>query len=43
MAGAAFRQNPGYNPTGTIAALPYWSANAITTRNLKNPGPLVYA
>jgi gluconate 2-dehydrogenase alpha chain len=41
MGGAAFPQNPGYNPTGTIAALAYWSANAITTRYLKAPGPLV--
>jgi gluconate 2-dehydrogenase alpha chain len=39
----AFPQNPGYNPTGTIAALAYWSANAITTQYLKKPGPLVHA
>jgi gluconate 2-dehydrogenase alpha chain len=43
MGGAAFPQNPGYNPTGTIAALAYWSAHAITTQYLKNPGPLVHA
>jgi gluconate 2-dehydrogenase alpha chain len=43
MGGAAFPQNPGYNPTGTIAALAYWSANAITTQYLKKPGPLVDA
>jgi gluconate 2-dehydrogenase alpha chain len=43
MGGAAFPQNPGYNPTGTIAALAYWSANAITTQYLKNPGPLMHA
>ena len=43
MGGAAFPQNPGYNPTGTIAALAYWSANAITTQYLKKPGPLMHA
>jgi gluconate 2-dehydrogenase alpha chain len=43
LGGAAFPQNPGYNPTGTIAALAYWSAKAITGRYLKAPGPLVHA
>lgn len=43
MGGAAFPQNPGYNPTGTIAALAHWSAHAITTQYLKSPGPLVQA
>ncbi len=43
MGGAAFPQNPGYNPTGTIAALAYWSANAITSVYLQSPGPLVQA
>ena len=43
MGGAAFPQNAGHNPTGTIGALAYWSANAITTRYLKSPGPLVHA
>ena len=38
---SAFPQNAGYNPTGTVAALAYWSAAAITGRYLKNPGPLV--
>ncbi len=36
-----FPQNPGYNPTGTVAALAYWSAAAIKSRYLKSPGPLV--
>lgn len=40
---SAFPQNAGYNPTGTVAALAYWSAEAIKTRYLKNPGPLVDA
>ena len=43
MGGAAFPQNAGHNPTGTIGALTYWSAKAITTQYLKNPGPLVHA
>jgi gluconate 2-dehydrogenase alpha chain len=40
---SAFPQNAGYNPTGTVAALAYWSAAAIRTRYLQNPGPLVHA
>ncbi|HEY7889734.1 MAG TPA: GMC family oxidoreductase [Steroidobacteraceae bacterium] len=40
---SAFPQNAGYNPTGTVAALAYWSAEAIRTRYLKSPGPLVHA
>ncbi len=41
MGSAVFPQNPGYNPTGTVGALAYWSANAIISRYLKNPGPLM--
>lgn len=37
---SAFPQNPGYNPTGTVAALAYWAADAIRSRWLKAPGPL---
>ncbi|HEY8047965.1 MAG TPA: GMC family oxidoreductase [Ramlibacter sp.] len=40
MGSSAFPQNAGYNPTGTVAALAYWSANAIRSRYLKSPGPL---
>ena len=40
---SAFPQNAGYNPTGTVAALAYWSADAIVDRYLKSPGPLVHA
>jgi gluconate 2-dehydrogenase alpha chain len=40
---SVFPQQPGYNPTGTLGALAYWSAKAITEQYLKNPGPLVYA
>jgi gluconate 2-dehydrogenase alpha chain len=40
---SAFPQNAGYNPTGTVAALAYWSAAAIRNQYLKSPGPLVDA
>ena len=43
VGGSAYPQNAGHNPTGTIGALAYWSANAITTKYLKSPGPLVHA
>ncbi len=38
-----FPQNFGYNPTATVAALAYLSAEAIKTRYLKAPGALVTA
>jgi gluconate 2-dehydrogenase alpha chain len=41
MGASVFPQNAGYNPTGTVGALAYWSANAITNRYIKSPGPLV--
>ena len=37
----AFPQNAGYNPTGTVAALAYYSARAIVEQYVRNPGPLV--
>ena len=43
MGSGAFPQQAGYNPTGTVAALAYHSAQAIITQYLKNPGPLVSA
>jgi gluconate 2-dehydrogenase alpha chain len=43
MGASAFPQNAGYNPTGTVGALAYWSAAAIRNQYLKNPGPLVHA
>jgi gluconate 2-dehydrogenase alpha chain len=44
VAGAnAFPQNAGYNPMGTVAALSYLSADAIVSRYVKSPGPLVDA
>jgi gluconate 2-dehydrogenase alpha chain len=38
---SAFPQNGGSNPSGTVAALTYWCADAITGRYLKQPGRLV--
>ena len=38
-----FPQNAGYNPTGTLGALAFWTAKAIRETYLKNPGPLVHA
>jgi gluconate 2-dehydrogenase alpha chain len=43
MGASGFPQNAGYNPTGTVAALAYWSAAAIKSQYLKKPGPLVSA
>jgi gluconate 2-dehydrogenase alpha chain len=43
MGAGAFPQNAGYNPTNTLAALAYLSADAIKSTYLKNPGPLVQA
>jgi gluconate 2-dehydrogenase alpha chain len=36
-----YPQNASYNPTDTLGALTYWAANAIVTRYLKSPGPLM--
>jgi gluconate 2-dehydrogenase alpha chain len=41
MGAGAFPQNAGYNPTATLAALAYMSAEAIKSQYLKSPGPLV--
>ena len=43
MGASAFPQNAGYNPTGTVAALAFWAAEAIRTKYLKNPGQLINA
>jgi gluconate 2-dehydrogenase alpha chain len=40
MGSSVFPQNAGYNPTGTVGALTYWSAEAMK-RYMKNHGPLV--
>jgi gluconate 2-dehydrogenase alpha chain len=41
LGASAFPQNAGYNPTGTVGALAFWTAQAIIDRYLKAPGPLV--
>jgi gluconate 2-dehydrogenase alpha chain len=38
---SAFPQNAGYNPTGTLGALAYHTADAVLNKYIKNPGPLV--
>lgn len=43
MGAGAFPQNAGYNPTDTVAALAYFSADAIRNQYLQNPGPMVQA
>jgi gluconate 2-dehydrogenase alpha chain len=40
---SAFPQALGYNPTGLLAALTYWSAKAIRDNYLKKPGALIQA
>jgi gluconate 2-dehydrogenase alpha chain len=37
---SVFPQNHGYNPTDTVGALAFWTADAIRDRYLRNPGPL---
>ena len=43
LGGSAFPQNITYNYTITISALTYWALDAIKTKYLKSPGPLVHA
>ena len=43
MGASVFAHNGGYNPTGTVGALAYWSARAIVQDYVKMPGPLVRA
>ena len=40
MGASAFPQNFGYNPTGMVGGLAYWSAKAIREKYLKSPGAL---
>jgi len=35
LGASAFPQNGGYNPTGTVAALAFWAADAIRNRYLQ--------
>ena len=43
MGAGNFPQNPGYNPTGTVAALAYHSMQAVREQYLRAPGPMVQA
>ena len=43
LGAGAFPQNAGYNPTGTVGALAYMSAQAIVQQYIKSPGALVQA
>jgi gluconate 2-dehydrogenase alpha chain len=43
MGASAFPQNIGYNPTGLLAGLAYFSASKIRESYLKSPHPLVDA
>jgi gluconate 2-dehydrogenase alpha chain len=43
MGASTFPQQPAYNPTGPVGALAYWAADAIVTKYLKSPGPLIHA
>jgi len=38
-----FPQNHGYNPTGTLMGLAYWTIDALKSRYLSDPKPLVEA
>jgi gluconate 2-dehydrogenase alpha chain len=38
-----FPQQHGYNPTGPVGALAYWTSDAITKTYMKKPGQLVQA
>jgi gluconate 2-dehydrogenase alpha chain len=38
---SAFPQNVGYNPTGILAGLAYFSAEKLKSTYLRSPGPLV--
>ena len=38
---SSFPQNAGYNPTGTVGALCYWTLDAIKTQYLKSEAALV--
>jgi gluconate 2-dehydrogenase alpha chain len=38
---SAFPQNAGYNPNDTVCALAYFAADALISKYLKSPGPLL--
>ena len=37
---SSFPQNAGYNPTGTVGALAYYTTDAVLKKYIKNPAPL---
>lgn len=39
---SAFPQSAGYSPTGTTAALAFWTAKAIREKYLQSPGALIH-
>ena len=43
LGATAYPQQAGYNPTNTVGALAFWAAEAIRSKYLKSPGPLVPA
>jgi gluconate 2-dehydrogenase alpha chain len=40
---SVYPQNASWNPTGTLGALTYWAIDALKSKYLKNPAPLVSA
>jgi gluconate 2-dehydrogenase alpha chain len=40
LGASSFPQNAGYNPTDTVGALAYYTADAVTKHYVKNPGLL---
>lgn len=40
LGASSFPQNAGYNPTGTVGAMAYRTAEAVINRYAKHPGPL---
>jgi gluconate 2-dehydrogenase alpha chain len=43
LGASTFPQQHGYNPTGPLGALAYWTADKIVNEYIKKPGPLVQA
>jgi gluconate 2-dehydrogenase alpha chain len=38
---ALYPQNPGFNPTGTLLALAYWTGDALVEHYFRSPGRLL--
>jgi len=43
LGAGVFPHNSAYNPTGPVGAFAYWAADAIKTKYVRAPGPLVQA